>query len=172
MTENYLADLFERYHRAIFWYCLRQTRSREDAEDLTQEVFYRVSRSAGRYTRQGTAQETVWLFRIARHLVIDRHRKEHDLRRAEVPATDVGRNATQLLSFGLQEALDRLKDLDREVFVLRENAGLAYAEIAALCDLTEDGVRARLFRARSELRESLGGRVRSAMNGKERNTRS
>lgn len=166
VTESDLARLFERYHRAVFWYCLRQTRSAEDAEDLAQEVFYRVSRSAGRYTHRGAGQDTVWLFRIARNLVIDRHRRKSSAPRAEVPASSVGREATQLLSFGLREALDRVGELDREVFVLREVVGLSYAEIAALCDMTEDGVRARLFRVRAELRELLGGRVRGALRQK------
>ena len=171
MTQHFLADLFERYHRAVFWYCLRQTRRPEDAEDLAQEVFYRVSRSAGRYRRQGAGQEAVWLFRIARNLITDKYRRERGRQPVDIPAGGIGRDATQLLAFGLQQALERVKDLDREVFVLREIVGLTYAEIAALCELTEDGVRARLFRVRGELRELLGGRVRCALKGKERDGR-
>ncbi len=166
MTEHFLTDLFERYHRAVFWYCLRHTRHPEDAEDLVQEVFYRVSRSARRYRRQGAGQETVWLFRIAQNLLIDKQRKESGPPVVEVPASHVGREATQVLAFSLQEALDRVHAPDREVFVLREIVGLTYAEIAALCAMTEDGVRARLFRVRCQLRERLGGRVRSVLKGK------
>ena len=166
MTDRYLTDLFERYHRAVFWYFLQRTRRPEDAEDLAQEVFYRVSRSAGRYIRRGVGQETVWLFRIARNLLIDKQRKESGPHDVDLPASLVGRDATQVLTFGLREALDRVKALDRDVFVLREVVGLTYAEIAALCEMTEDGVRARLFRVRGQLRELLGGRVRSALKGK------
>jgi RNA polymerase sigma-70 factor, ECF subfamily len=167
VTEHFLTDLFERYHRAVFWYGLRHTRRPEDAEDLVQEVFYRVSRSARQYRRQGPGQETVWLFRIARNLLIDKQRKEPRPPSVEVPANHVGRDATQVLAFGLQEALDRIDAADREVFVLREVVGLTYEEIAAVCEMSEDGVRARLFRVRGQLRELLGGRVRSALKGKE-----
>jgi RNA polymerase sigma-70 factor (ECF subfamily) len=172
VTEHFLTDLFERYHRAVYWYCLRQTRRPEDAEDLVQEVFYRVSRSARQYRRQSLGQETVWLFRIARNLLIDKKRKESGLPEGDGPASHVWREATQLLAFSLQEALDRVPAPDREVFVLREIAGLTYAEIAALCEMSEDGVRARLFRVRGQLRELLGGRARSALQGKEGDVRS
>lgn len=163
MTEHFLADLFDRYHRTLFWYCLRHTRRPEDAEDLVQEVFYRASRRAGQYRRQGAGQETVWLFRIARRLLIDRQRQASGRRVVEVSVGPVGRDATQVLAFSLHEALDRLHATDREVFLLREVVGLTYAEIAALSELTEDGVRARLFRVRVQLREWLGGRVRSTL---------
>ena len=75
MTEADLADLFERYHRAVHRSFLRVTRRSEDADDLTQDLFVRVSRCGDRYQRQGPGRETVWLFRIALRLVIDRQRK-------------------------------------------------------------------------------------------------
>jgi RNA polymerase sigma-70 factor (ECF subfamily) len=168
VTEPFLTDLFERYHRALFWYCLRHTRCPEDAEDLVQEVFYRATRGASQFRRRGPGQDTVWLFRIARHLLIDRQRKESGLRVVEGPMPDVGRDAPQVLAFSLQEALGRINATDREVFVLRESVGLTYAEIAALSELTEDGVRARLSRVRHQLRELLGGRVRRVLKGKEK----
>ncbi len=171
MTEHFLTDLFERYHRALFWYFLRHTRSREDAEDLVQEVFLRASRSAGRYRRLGTGQETVWLFRIARHLLIDTHHHAAGAPTTDLPASHVGSEATQVLAFSLQEALDRVDATDREVFILRESVGLTYAEIAALSALTEDGVRARIFRVRGRLRELLGGRVRRVLKEKEKDGR-
>jgi RNA polymerase sigma-70 factor (ECF subfamily) len=168
VTDHFLTDLFERYHRALFWYFLRFTRSQADAEDLVQDVFYRVSRHAGRYRRQGPGQETVWLFRIARRLLLDKQRQASGAALVEVPVSLISRDATQVLAFGLHEALGRLNAPDREVFVLRQIVGLTYAEIAALTALTEDGVRARLFRVRGQLRTLLGGRVRSAIRGKGR----
>lgn len=159
MTETDLADLFERYHRAVYRYFFRLTQRREEAEDLTQELFLRVSRGRDRYRRQGTGQETAWLFRIARHLIIDRQRKAGAFPVTEVPADRIGRDGMQVVAFGLQEALGRVHALDRQVFVLREMTGLTYAEIADVCEITEDGVRARLFRVRGQLRTLLGGRL-------------
>jgi RNA polymerase sigma-70 factor (ECF subfamily) len=160
VTETDLTDLFERYHRAVHRYFFRVTRRREDADDLTQDLFVRVSRGRDQYHRQRTGQEAVWLFRVARHLVIDRQRKIAGFPAAQVPIDRLGRDGTQLMAFGLQEALGLVSGLDRHIFVLREMVGLTCAEIADVCEITEDGVRARLFRVRGQLRELLGGRLR------------
>jgi RNA polymerase sigma-70 factor (ECF subfamily) len=162
VTDTELTELFERHHRALFRYFFRMTRQREDAEDLTQDVFYRVSRRHRDYRHQGVAQESAWLFQIARRLMIDRYRQTTPRAMVEVPAETVGREGNQVVAFGLQEALDRLNALDRQVFVLRETVGLSYAEIAGVCEVTEDGVRARLFRVRNQLRDLLRGRLRRA----------
>jgi RNA polymerase sigma-70 factor (ECF subfamily) len=60
------------------------------------------------------------------------------------------------LSASLNQALAALPELDRDVFLLRETAGLSYDEIAGTCGLTPDAVRSRLHRARQQLREMLG----------------
>jgi RNA polymerase sigma-70 factor (ECF subfamily) len=162
VTEADLADLFERYHRAVHRYFFRVTRRHEDADDLTQDLFVRVCRGRERYHRQGTGQETVWLFRIAQRLMIDRQRKLAGFPVAAVSVDGLGRDGTQVMAFGIQEALDRVSGLDRRIFGLRAMVGLTYAEIADVCDITEDGVRARLSRARAQLRGLLGGRLRSS----------
>jgi RNA polymerase sigma factor (sigma-70 family) len=160
VDETDLTDLFERYHLAVYRYFFRLTNRREDAEDLTQDLFCRVSRGREPYRSQGKGQETAWLFRIARHLLIDKRRDAAKFPVADVDADGIARDGTQLIAFGLQEALGLVNGLDRHVFVLREVTGLTYAEIADVCDITEDGVRARLFRVRGQLRELLGGRLR------------
>jgi RNA polymerase sigma factor (sigma-70 family) len=65
----------------------------------------------------------------------------------------------------LKQAVGALAEIDRDVFLLRESAGLNYGEIAAACDLTVEAVRARLKRAREQLRESLDGPMRSGRQG-------
>ena len=55
----------------------------------------------------------------------------------------------------MNQALDRLAPLDRDVFLLREVAGLSYDEIAVSCEITAAAVRSRLHRARQELRSAL-----------------
>jgi RNA polymerase sigma factor (sigma-70 family) len=164
VTERDVADLFERYHLALFRYFLRLTGRREDAEDLTQDLFERVTRRRGDYRRRGMGQETVWLFRIARHLIIDKYREASKASVRTVNADRIGRDGTQLIAFGLQEALGLVNALDRHIFVLREVVGLTYPEIADVCELSEDGVKARLFRVRGQLRELLGGRLRRREN--------
>ena len=72
-----------------------------------------------------------------------------------MPLADETTPATQELGVALQQALDALAAPDRDVFLLREDAGLGYDEIADACDLTIDAVRMRLHRARTALRAAL-----------------
>src|SRR5216684_4090025 len=65
------ADLFERHHRALFRYLYHQTRRRDIAEDIVQDVFVRVVRSP---TYRESGREAAWLFTIARRLLMDRQR--------------------------------------------------------------------------------------------------
>ena len=69
------------------------------------------------------------------------------------------RPASQETSAQVNEALASLADLDRDVFVMREVAGLGYEEIAAACGLTPDAVRSRIHRTRLQLRDRLSGRI-------------
>src|SRR5690606_39956607 len=93
---------------------------------------------------------------IARNLALN-HIRDGLRRPTGVSLADPAASATQELSLALKQALSLLSALDREVFVLRECAGLSYAEIADTCDLSVTAVRSRLHRARIQLRETLGG---------------
>jgi RNA polymerase sigma-70 factor (ECF subfamily) len=132
------------------------------AEDLTQEVFLRVVRVADGFEARG--RDRAWLFTIARHVLID-HARQAGARPATVdvstqaldtlPAATVA--AAQETRVLLQRALDALDALDRDAFLLAEVAGLSYAEIAAVLDLSHAAVRSRVFRARLALRATLAG---------------
>jgi RNA polymerase sigma factor (sigma-70 family) len=86
------------------------------------------------------------VFKIARNLVLNHLRDSH--RRGQpVELIDTPAPATQELTLAIREALSGLSDADRDVFLLRESAGLSYEEIAAACELTVEAVRGRLRRA-------------------------
>jgi RNA polymerase sigma-70 factor (ECF subfamily) len=123
-----------------------------DASDLTQEVFLRVSRSTIPSTT--TEGERAWVFRIARNLALN-HQRDNGRRPAWVELADAARPASQEVSVAMREALGKLTAVDRNVFLLRESAGLSYDEIAISSGLTTDAVRARLRRARLQLRSLL-----------------
>jgi RNA polymerase sigma-70 factor (ECF subfamily) len=140
-------------HQAgVFRYLCRFLGQREAARDLTQEVFLRVARATVPDTTDDGRR--AWVFRIARNLALNHVR---DTRRANrvVALADAHRPATQELSLAIDQALASLAELDRDVFLLRESGGLSYAELATACEITEDAVRARLRRARQQLREQL-----------------
>jgi RNA polymerase sigma-70 factor (ECF subfamily) len=154
-----VSDLFERYHLAVFRFFRRLTENSDLAEDLTQEVFVRVLKGIREYQPQG--REAGWLFRIARSVLVDHYRRtpQPGLALVDLEDADLCYPPGQLLAFGLQEALDRLPKSERSAFLFREVGGFSYSEVGALCDTTEDGVCARLFRARRRLRELLSGRL-------------
>lgn len=139
-----------------------------DAQDIAQQVFIRVWKSAGRY--QPTAKFTTWLFKITRNLVFNelRRRKRHPATPLEHEETEHHFQATDLsamapdaslldaeLQTAIQIAIDSLPETQRLAIVLRRYEEMPYEEIAAVLDLTVPAVKSVLFRARAELREKL-----------------
>jgi RNA polymerase sigma-70 factor (ECF subfamily) len=153
--------LFAEHRDGVFRYLCRFIGQAETARDLTQEVFLRVSRSDAPVAEAGGSDgpgHRAWIFTIARNLALNHVRDAQ--RRPQTSGSealaDASRPATQELAASLNQALAALPDLDRDVFLLRESAGLSYDEIATTCGLTPDAVRSRLHRARQQLREMLG----------------
>jgi RNA polymerase sigma-70 factor (ECF subfamily) len=69
------------------------------------------------------------------------------------------RPPSQDIDVAVNEAIARLPDVDRDVFLMREVAGLGYEEIGRACGLTLDAVRSRIHRARLELRAQLAAPI-------------
>jgi RNA polymerase sigma-70 factor (ECF subfamily) len=149
--------LFAENHQRLFRYFCRAVGTLETARDLTQDVFVRVTRAG---VPSGTeAAVRAWLFRIARNLALDHHR---DNRRAPAPTAlthEPSRGASQDVNLAVNEALGSMPALDRDVFLMREVAGLGYDEIAGACDLSPDAVRSRIHRARLHLRQQLAAPI-------------
>lgn len=141
--------LFTAHREGIFRYLSRIV-GNEDARELTQEVFLRVTRSGTPQTDEGGRR--AWLFRIARNLALNHLRDDRRRGQAVETAADPALPPTQTLALALREALDRLSPVDRDVFLMREVGGLSYGEISVACQLTPDAVRSRLHRARQQLR--------------------
>ena len=128
--------LYNANQRGLFRYFCRAVGHAETARDLTQDVFVRVSRSVIPAAPEAALRG--WLFQIARNLALDHHRRGQRRPPAE-PLTDTARPASQDTSAAVNEALASLADVDRDVFLMREVAGLGYDEIATACGLTPDG---------------------------------
>jgi RNA polymerase sigma-70 factor (ECF subfamily) len=149
--------LFIAHQRRLFRYLCRAVSHPEAARDLTQDVFLRVSRTTIPDASDG--QIRAWLFRIARNVVLDYHKQRRRQPEAVGPPLVATRPASQDVDLAVNLALAALPDLDRDVFLMREVAGLGYEEIAEACDLTPDAVRSRIHRARRQLRESLAAPI-------------
>jgi RNA polymerase sigma factor (sigma-70 family) len=135
MTVDPEALFIANRHR-VFRYFLRAVGQSDTAHDLTQDVFLRVSRAVVPSAADGEIR--AWLFRIARNLALDHHRKRV---RQPDPVALVERDArspSQDVELAVNEALAALADLDRDVFLMREVAGLGYEEIGRACGLTPE----------------------------------
>jgi RNA polymerase sigma-70 factor (ECF subfamily) len=149
--------LFAAHREGVFRYLCRIVNP-ADARELTQEVFLRVAR--GPLPDADAGARRAWIFRIARNLALN-HVRDTRRRGPSVELPDAPVPPAQETAAALREALERLAALDRDVFLLREASGLSYDEIAVASELTADAVRSRLHRARQQLREILGPRVRN-----------
>jgi RNA polymerase sigma-70 factor (ECF subfamily) len=155
-------ELFRRHHLRIYHYFRRCTRDTGAAEDLTQEVFLRVIKGLRSYRTEG--REEAWIFTIARNVMLNhRRQRAKEPQHAELEGDEPSRSRDPSSRLALDQALGRLSDLDRDVFLLREVGGLSHGEIATICDITNDATRSRIYRAREALRSTLvertGGRV-------------
>jgi RNA polymerase sigma-70 factor (ECF subfamily) len=149
--------LFVANHDRLFRYFCRAVGRAETARDLTQEVFLRVSRTAVPTAGDGALRG--WLFRIARNLALDHHRSRRRHPEPSALVDEPTRSSSQDVSLAVNQALASLQALDRDVFLMREVAGLGYDEIAGACELTPDGVRSRIHRTRLQLRDQLAAPI-------------
>ena len=158
-----LAIVFRRHQGTVFRFSRQMLGSTEAAEDVTQDVFVALTRTAGRFN-PAVASLSTYLYGIARNLVLQRYKKSRA--RVEVnldaiageqeaafatssdPADAISRaQATRQL----RQAILRLPVHYREVVVLCELNGLSYEDAAAVAGCPVGTVRSRLSRARQML---------------------
>jgi RNA polymerase sigma-70 factor, ECF subfamily len=171
-------DTLVRRHRTpVFNFILRFTGQRQRAEDLLQETWLKVVRSASEY--QPKARFTTWVYTIARNLCVDSARKEsyRQTESLDAPAKGADSDDGRLLGEALpdtggatpergahnarlrpllEKALQGLPEEQREVFILREFSGVAFKEIAVVTGVAENTVKSRMRYALEGLRKRLG----------------
>jgi RNA polymerase sigma-70 factor (ECF subfamily) len=154
--------LVRRYQRRVYAVAFRIVRRHDVADDVTQEAFLRAHRALARFDLSRPFGP--WVGRIAANLAINEQRspraREEELPEAhnELPAKDAGPLQGLLeheASEVLEQALDRLPQEQRAVFVLRVTEDLSYQEIAQTLGISPGTVMSRLSRAREKLRGLL-----------------
>ncbi len=156
------ADLLVRgYYEKIYVYVYRQTGNREDAMDLTQEIFIAALQSIGRYDSKKSAFRT-WLYAIAAHKVIDHRRTGHvTLLPLEDDAAQEGPD--ELARLDDAELLRRIEGyvsgFDEEtqtVFRLHIYDECSFHEIAESLNMPEASVKTKYYRLQKRIREEFG----------------
>lgn len=139
-----------------------------DAEDIAQQVFVRVWKSAKRYEPQ--AKFTTWLFTITRNLVFNESRRrkrkptvsveEREEESRRVVEDEHGISPDQEVLHGeleraVDDAIASLPEKQRMAVVLRRYEEMPYEEIGQVLDMSVPAVKSLLFRARTQLKEIL-----------------
>jgi RNA polymerase sigma-70 factor, ECF subfamily len=172
-------DAFEaltsRYEQRVYSLALRMLRQEQDAEDVTQQTFLSALENLEGF--RGDASFATWLLRIATHAALKVIRKRKGLETISLegateeeegydtiphpeyiadwrqsPEQLVAKHEIQRL---LEEALAKLDEKHRLVFLLRDVEGLSVKATAEALGLSEANTKVRLLRARLQLREQL-----------------
>jgi len=164
------AELMAEHQRMVVQLAMNLLGDRDEALDLSQEVFLRVFRTIQRFRGQSSLR--TWIYRIAVNQARNKHRFWRRRHRADQISLDQhiathgeflsGRNSTpdrvlaqKELATQLEQALDSLPFDQRTAIVLREVDGLSYEEIAFSLGVAVGTVKSRLTRARQTLRQEL-----------------
>jgi RNA polymerase sigma-70 factor (ECF subfamily) len=164
------AELVGEHQRMVVQLAVNLLDDRDEALDVSQEVFLRVFRTIHRFRGQSSLR--TWIYRIAVNQARNRHRFWRRRRRADQvsiedhvslhgelvstrQATPEGELAQKELGDRLQRALNNLPFDQRTAIVLREVDGLSYDEIAFSLSVAIGTVKSRLTRARQALRLEL-----------------
>ncbi len=171
--EHLFETLVRRYQTRILSHVARMVGSREDALDLSQEIFLKVFGALDRFNPE--FRFSTWLFRIAGNAAIDHLRKRRP-RTIPLETTDSDGHvsspeykSSDLDPFGRLRNTERgdaiaraIADLPaefRELIALRHFTGLSYEEIAEIKNMPLGTVKNKLFRARAVLKERLAGEL-------------
>lgn len=168
--EAAFADLVADHQRMVMQLAYNLLGDRDEALDLSQEVFLRVFRTIGRFRGQSSLR--TWIYRIVVNQARNRHRFWRRRHKADLVSLDlhlarhgdfrsgaeVGPDrmfAQKELAEALDHALDALPFEQRTAIVLREVDGMSYEEIGFSLGVAVGTVKSRLTRARQTLRREL-----------------
>ena len=171
--EHLFETLVRRYQTRILSHVARMVGSREDALDLSQEIFLKVFGALDRFNPE--FRFSTWLFRIAGNAAIDHLRKrkprtiplettnsDGHVSSPEYKSSDLdpfGRLRNTERGDAIARAIADLPAEFRELIALRHFTGLSYEEIAEIKNMPLGTVKNKLFRARAVLKERLAGEL-------------
>lgn len=150
--------LFDAYYMKVFSYAMTLTRDRTQAEEITQDTFFRAFATKHRF--RGESDEGTWLCAIAKNFFLDKRRRRSRHKTISEDIPDPGKNVEKIVedrdsSFQIHLMLHQLEEPYREVFMLRVFGELSFREIGIVFKKTENWARVTYYRARMKLRERM-----------------
>lgn len=148
--------LYQAHYPELLRYAMGVCHSKEQAEDLAQEVFLKALQNADTFEDLGPSQRRAWLYRALKNLLCDKFRRaaleaaymETIQEDASAPEAGYERAETALV-------LAKLSDQDRALFHMRYIEGYNASELSEIFGLPTGTIRAKLSRSRKYLKEIL-----------------
>jgi len=171
------ADLYERYFELVYAYIARRLRDRNEAEDVTAEVFHKALRSLPRFKWTG-APFAAWLFRISANMIADRAQRaarertvgsDDDVPEARMPQPQQADLEQSERRASLFRQIEGLAEDQRRVVVMRFAEEKSIREIAGVLGRSEGAVKQLQFRALEKLRERFTAEDRERTERRRRN---
>jgi RNA polymerase sigma-70 factor (ECF subfamily) len=159
---NGFSVLYNKYKNRVFGFLLKLTGAREAAEDLLQETFFAAYRNASQFDRSRSFLS--WIFGIAHKRTIDyfRHARvetDHKQEAGEAVGSRIEAPDERLSNENLRriinDAVERLDPMQREVFLLRELGGVPFKEIAEIMNCPINTALGRMRLALRNIRKDL-----------------
>lgn len=163
-------EIYETYKNKVFNTVISYLQNHEDAEEVTQDVFVEVHRSASNF--EGKSSLSTWIYRISINKSLDfiksKNRKkrfafmsslfnasgdlQHDAPNFYHPGVALEQKENAAILF---KAIDSLPENQKTAFILSKVEGLSYAEISEVMQMSVSSVESLLFRAKQNLQKEL-----------------
>lgn len=137
----------------LFLYVKKRVKSREDAEDLTQEIFYKLAKSDS----DKIDNIKSWVYTIAKNTITDYYRKTsvhtEELENHAIEHQHIETNGVEELGRCIESYVDKLPEEYRDILRLSDLEAISQKEIAERLDMNYVTVRSKIQRGRKKLKE-------------------
>lgn len=154
--DKYFNELIERYKDKIFNFVIRYLSSREDSEDITEDIFIKVYFKIDKFDKNKGSFKT-WLFKIAKNTI---YNKLKERKMVKISYDDIYSDKEDIdLNIEnneiIQNAINKLKKDQKTIILLHYMEGLKYREIAKTLNMPENTIKTKIRRAKEILKNEL-----------------
>lgn len=162
---RYFAPIYDHYFERIFYFILKRVASKNEADDLTQQVFIKAMMKIGSYEDRGYSFSS-WLFRIAINEVNMFYRKSGKNQSVEINESDaisvmaeieLGESTDEIEI--MLECLEAMDDAKSQLVELRFMEKKSFKELAEIYGISEASAKMRLYRILENLKKDINSRL-------------